>query len=402
MATNAPPPAGPAASNELSAKTALIASGLAFITCCFPVGIIGIALGVSARKKLAAVGRTTAPATVAIVLGVLSVLDFTGVFIKYRLDQKARGEQASGAAARAAEGRAKAELSADTACALAESWLLQHETSIPEPVTCKGKLSAGANVARLDGVQLGTKETYTVCFGRKTRWFALGVDLLGECPESVPEATAEGDETAQEEAMAKAAQQALLKKGIAKFQAHLALVAKAVDAREPKEQACPKLSKASAAIVDFTSLPLEGKPAKAEEGWGFLTSDELTTALDEKEDAKDRAEAVQKAMKAMTPYVLVLSYEDRALPKEVDSDTFDQGFFDGWLTVVDAKSSTVLCETKLDFESSKSIETHKVGLKIGPKVTLGGDLGADFIKQFNKALRAALQKATAGQVDVEY
>lgn len=399
---NTTPPSAPAASSEPSAKPALIASGLAFVTCCFPVGIVGIALGVSARKKLAAVGRTTAPATVAIVLGALSVVDFTGFAIKFHLDQQAREAQAAGASSRAAEGRTQATLSAETACALAESWLLEHKTTVPEAVACKGRLTAGPAVARLDDVKLGTDETYTVCFGRRSRWFVLGTGLLGECPDAVPEVKAEGDDAAQEEAMSKAAQQALLKKGIARFEQHLGSVAKAVDAREPKEQACPKLQAASAAIVDFTSLPLDGTPAKAEAGWGFLTSGALTTALDEKASVEDRVEAVQGAMKAMQPYVLVLSFEDRALPKDVDSDRFDQGFFDGWVTVVDASASTVLCETKLDFESSKSIETHKVGLKIGPKVTLGGDLGADFIKQFNKALKAALQKATAGQVDVEY
>jgi len=158
--------------------------------------------------------------------------------------------------------------------------------------------------------------------------------------------------------------------------------------------ACPALKQAEAQVIDADVVSKEGQLRAPQPGWEFLTTRAIRSAIDTDATPEDFAKAGER----MGRYAVVLVTDERELPKKVDSSSFDSGFFDGMLVLVEVPTAEALCAQPFTFESSESIEEHKVGLKLGPKVNVGGNLEDDFEDNFKKSLRSTLDHATHGQV----
>lgn len=177
---------------EKSARTAFYASILGVVVCCLPVGsLVGIVMGLKARKTAAALG---APAPwqsmAAIVLGV-----FWLGFVALALVMGVVGEREK--AARIATLRdgiketvRKSELDTPTACALAEIALLeggvgQGQGSLSlDRFRCDGAVEVSGATAVLKDVEFArqvSKPTKTVdaCFTFRSKW---RVDWIGNGP----------------------------------------------------------------------------------------------------------------------------------------------------------------------------------------------------------------------------
>lgn len=171
-----------------SASTqALLCSILGTLLCCFPVGIVGIVLGVRARSLASRLGAPPpARATLALALGILSSVLSVAVlaygFIQSGIDEENAKHRIATLEQELGAGPSRNELDRSTACGLAELHALRtgwdgrrgHSLAGFE---CLGKVRRSGDRAELDDFRFhpstDTKRRFEVrvCFKRGAVWY---------------------------------------------------------------------------------------------------------------------------------------------------------------------------------------------------------------------------------------
>ena len=350
-----PPPAPPS-------WAPAVLGGLSFITCCFPLGLVSAGLGLNGVLKAKREGRPPPmQAIAALALGLLSLFAFSALFIAYRRDLAASEAQKSAALDKVATTRKATRLDDATACRLAEAYLLDTEGIGAATVTCPEALQqSGANAASLPGVvfKRGSDDSvHTVCFVRTDGWIAWGGLQFGTCPPP-PGAPRGGTEEALREAGKPLLEEVLL----AEWKGELTRLNAALDLAPPEK--CADL-KGEAKVLDGALLGGKAGP----KDWDFLSSTVFVDAF-----RYPSASNATKALRGLGKYVLIVDSENRVLPRELSGHSFSAGDFEGHLYVVDVKASKVLCAAPLSFTNSATLSGGVgVGLKIGPRVGVGGE-----------------------------
>lgn len=173
------------------------------VTCCFPAGMLGFALGLQARSAVKeAGGRPPFTATVAIVLGLVSVVAFCGGVVLYVRDSRERDARIATLSAQVEKGRSSEAIDQPLACALAELELLQHGHGSVNAINisgfqCDGKLAQTGDRALLADVRFHTgadeRHVLTACLVRGARWSVAELRDDGSCsPRSARQPSASG------------------------------------------------------------------------------------------------------------------------------------------------------------------------------------------------------------------
>jgi hypothetical protein len=353
---------------------------VALFTCCFPLGLVAIALGVRDLMRANADGSSKLGPVAAIALGSISLVIFGWGAVLYARDQKAHEAQLGDASAKADKFRKSDTLTLEVATALGEEYLL----SKAGPGTQEVKVEGALEGMQLNGVVTAGKR-YTLCFKKSDHWFVYGAPRVGGCPPAADGAT---DDAVRDATAAAFDTQAV------------EFVSKKIrDAAELAESdagpaRCSAIAKeAKVAVLDPSFLPGGRERPVAE--WKFLSTSTLLKVFAQNAHADDAEEANDK----LSSYLLVLTFDERSLPEEgAKKDTFIMGEFSGDVRLVDMKNNKVLCTAPLEFESSDELETRKVGLKVGPKVNVGDNMSDDFEKHYKTALNATLKEMTGGKI----
>ena len=355
---------------------------IALVTCCFPLGLVAIALGVRDLMRANEDGSSKLGPIAAIAMGTISLGLFGWGAVLYAQDQKAHEAQLGASTAKADKLRKSETLTLEVASALGEEYLL----SKAGPGTQEVKVEGALEGMQLNGVVTAGKRS-TLCFKKSDHWFVYGSTRIGSCPPAAAGAT--------DDAVREATARTFDKQAVEFVTTKLRDAAKlAIDDAGPAR--CSGLSAAKVAVLDPTFLPGDDR---APEGWKFLSTSKLLKAFEEDADADDAEEAND----VLKDYLLVLTFDDRGLPEEgAKKDTFIKGDFSGDVRLVDLKNHKVLCTAPLEFESSDELETRKVGLKVGPKMNVGDDMGDDFVKHYKSALKATLKEMTGGKITADF
>lgn len=384
----------------------LVLSLLALFTFIFPLGMLGAWMGYrQAGKAKQANQRPRWQSRAAVVLGLLSVVDTVGLVMWMRHSNAEKMGQVGSALARVAKAREQVSLTQDTACALAEAFLVQRAVE-GAAVTCTGPIETTASAASLHGVTFAgpPPATYTVCLARRDRWFVTTAIQTSKCPESLPTvaegASAEDTERSIQQAMSGVASRAEAEAVLARLAHVRAVLATATD-----DGQCPDIGEAGLTVVDAAALPGEANAPPPDTSWKFLNSKAAWTALDTAENARARHKAAIDAFGAKVHYLLVVDASQRRAPQATDHG-FTPGMLSGRLSLVDVANGSVVCGSPFEFKSSQSVKTGggmNVGFRLGPKVNIGGkDLSAaidkDIRQNYSRALTSALDKMTSGRV----
>ena len=378
----------------------LVMSLASLATCCAPIGLVGAVLGFLSLRSARELGLAKPLSGIlAIVLGLASMVELGVVVHLYKRDQAAKNGQAAQALARAESGRHAGTLDKETACALAEAYLVKHHATMAEKVQCEGALTADGAQASLAQVKL-KKVPYTVCFQRaQGEWFAGAALTWGPCPQKMIEPTFAAGATAEAkgEAVRKAFTAALVDSQAKAFAMRVVDLVQRVDAgAAPLPRSCPRIEAPSMPVID-AQVVKNGQLVLPEKGWEFLSSALVAEGISALSARTREAETFTEAGRALQGYTLVLLTDDRRLPSRSDDDkAYLGGYFDGRMVVVDGAKNELICAPELRFESSRRIESAKIGLKLGPKVTVGGDLQDDFRKNFSEAVSVSLRNAMSG------
>jgi hypothetical protein len=187
---------------------ALIWSIVGLVTCCSPLAIVGLVMGLnvkSAAKKVAVLppGSSTA----AVVLGVCSLLIFSLGVTMYVIDSREKDARVETLKSRI-EGRLSgSDIDQQSACALVEIQLLEDGYADKSGISidgfqCDGKLELEGETATLRDVRFRTSSTerYAVaaCLVRGNRWSLKELRADGRCrePLAAPSASASGASSA--------------------------------------------------------------------------------------------------------------------------------------------------------------------------------------------------------------
>jgi hypothetical protein len=387
----------------------LVLSALALPTFLFPLGLLGAWLGhrqVGHARR--ANQRPRWQSRAAVVLGLLSVVDTVALAAWMRHSQTQKLGQVGSALARVATAREQVALTQDTACALAEAFLVQRATEAGA-VSCAGPIEATASTATLHGATFAgpPAATYTVCLARRSRWFVTTAIQSGACPESLPTvaegASVEETERAIQKAMSGVASRTELDAALAPLARVRPAVASATD-----DGQCPDIGQAGEAglaVVDAAALPGEANAPPPDTAWKFLNSRAAWTALDTAESARARHNSAMDVFGPDLHYLIVIDAKERRAPQATDHG-FTAGMLSGRLALVDVAKGSVLCSAPFEFRSSQSVKTGggiNVGFRLGPKVNLGGKdlsnaLDKDFRQNYSRAMTSALDKMTSGRV----
>lgn len=367
-----------------------ILGALSFVSCCFPLGLVGAGFGLRGLLRAKKEGRSPPLQSIAaIVLGLLSLGSFSWLAVTYQRDSEATLAQKSAALDKVATSRKAEQLDALTACTLAEAFLLDTQGVGAATVTCPLPLrkSEGA-AASLPGVifeRAGRSQPRTVCFVRSGgSWMAWGGLRFGECPEPPT-----GDD---EKALRAAAQPVLQKALMATWKRALARLDSALD--EDAQEKCPKLE-GEVRVLDAEGLGGKVGP----EEWDFLNSTEFVNAL-----RYPTAERAEDALENLGQYVVLLEADDRVLPEDVSDDSFSPGSWEGSLFIVEVSSAKAVCGAPLSFTNSATLGGGvKVGLKIGPKVGVGEESAqGNFEKNGEAAIDAVVRGLSGGHLSVRH
>lgn len=356
--------------------------------CCFPVGIIGAALGFRQFKVAQEQGRSMPiQAVLAMLLGVGS-LGTSGLLAwQMKKDNDAKKAQTAKVLDEVKDARKAESLDDKTACSLAELWFLDTQGIGAVETKCPSAMS-GTTLPDVEFKRQTTVKHFNVCFARSEgEWVVWGGLHAGTCPDA-PQA-------AGEKAMREAGKLVLEKATVDAWKLMASGVRVAAESGEFPEK-CPAKLSGEVHLVDVALLAGE-KNAK---DWDFLTTGDIARALPAKGATAEKA---KDALDAMGNAVAVLVAEKRELPREVNDSTFDMGFFDGTLVLVEPKKGEALCSTGVSFENSKSLGGGvKVGLKLGPKVNVGEESPqGDFEKNADLELARAVKELTGGKVTID-
>lgn len=377
----------------------LVLSFLGLVTCCAPLGVVGAILGFRQGQAAKNAGESFGTVNgMAVGLGVLSTVMMTAAYFEYKQDQAEKGSQRDSAMARVSDAdRAAETLSEATACTLAEVYLLDKVSSVPAPVNCPEPLQVDGAFATLPNVTLSTSTAtlHTVCLARGERWFVTGVSPSGSCPNTLPEVAAGPTVDATEAATQAAMPEHIAKVDVQNFVSKMAGLRAGMEA--DLGESCPPIVGQRVPVIDAALLPQGETLATPVAGWSFLSTADLREALDGSRSAVQRSKSATDAMKT-ADYLIVVESWERGLPK-ADGDGFESGYFDGRAMLVDWKTGTPLCHAAMAFENSDTVDVGggvDVGLKVGPKVNVGGtDLDDAIVKDLQKVYTSTLEATVA-------
>jgi len=392
-----------------TSSTPLVLSLLAFFTFIFPLGMLGAWMGYrQVGKAKQANQRPRARSWAAVVLGLLSVVDTVALVMWMRASNAEKAGQVGSALARVAKDREQAALTQDTACALAEAFLVQRAV-VATKVACTGPMETTATTAALHGATFAGPPavTYTVCLARRNRWFVTTAVQTSTCPQTLPTvdegATADETEAAIQKEMSGLTSRAELEATLAR----LARVRGAL-AAATEDGKCPDIGEAGLTVVDAAALPGVANAPPPDTAWKFLNSQDAWTALDTGASAPSRHKAAMDAFGSKVHYILVVDASQRRAPQATDHG-FVAGMLSGRLSLVDVANSSVACGAPFEFKSSQSVKTGggmNVGFRLGPKLNIGGKdlsqaIDKDIRQNYSRALTSALDKMTSGRVTAD-
>jgi hypothetical protein len=172
-------------------RTALIFSIVSLWACCFPLSIVGIVLGLRARREAAQSGTPPpATATIAIVLSVLPILMTVAFAIWFTIDSIALSKRIDELNARIPGADTAEQLGQQTACDLAELRIRTDGWNDDDPIVIDGFECPGRVEQRGDEAQLpdfsfnasgNARVTVTVCYKRGARWTVDEIRENGGC-----------------------------------------------------------------------------------------------------------------------------------------------------------------------------------------------------------------------------
>lgn len=399
------PPTPPRTSRSQGEKSNLptIAFVLSLFGCCVPVGIVAFVMGFLSMKSATDAGRPRPMLSVAamIISALFTVLG--GVAIVVGIKENAEREEAAGAMKQKLSATLDAQtLDQQTACDLANLYFLGVKEETAEAFDCKGPFENG-DIPRLLNVQRmygGEQESYTFCFARAHRWYVLATPADDRCPAeapALPSSKPSGDEAfeAQEKKLRDDAAEARAGELISSFKDTVFTLRDALD-KEHAEKKCALKAETKTSYVD-ANLILDGEDV-GEEGWNVLSDEDWRTALDDKQSAVKRSEAIDD-LRRKSKFVAIFDADGvRAWPvAEGTGGGYTMGAFDGWLTVVSLADGEVVCDGKLDFESSETVGGG-VKLKYMPDKSTKDLIDDDFEKKFKDAATAKAKALSGGKL----
>lgn len=346
-----------------NANIALVLTIVSFVTCCSPVGWIGLFFAYSSLSNAKKNG-IPAPVTakVAAALGVLGTLVMVGVFVASHFDQQDKEKRIAAIEAKIEKARHADAIDAKTACSIAEAYFLRSgKMYVSSEIACTGKLVVTGNTARLDGVAIVKQKkkqepTYRICFAKSARWYlAHAGESQEKCLDEAPEAA---NETAEQ--VVRDDYPRLLKSGEAPAaDKKLAAIRAVTAAAGAAEKKCTDATIAAALTAKGAKTPfatrtidgalLDGSDVSA---FDFETDPDILrfvrTAKDPGAARADDAHAVLDA-----PIVVVYRHKTRSTASIVDKGTrattwgYGPPTFDGTMYVVDVAKAEVLCQGPL-------------------------------------------------------
>lgn len=272
------------ASQEVSqaATRSLIATVVAFFSCCAPVGWLGAFFAWQAISKAGKHGiAKPTSAYIALGLSLFGSITSVSVVVLSQIDAKKKESRIATLESGLVTTQKAATLDAKTACTLAEvHFLREHVLPAEGTLTCNGALSANEKSATLDSVvvqKAGGPGTYRVCFAKGSRWYVIFADEgHADCLDEGPPAATEPEEKAARDGYAGL----LDKRRVGRVESHLAAARVAVEkASLGAEKACTDTTFEKVAKRDDRGLLravdyalLDGK---AESEFAFMSDDSL-------------------------------------------------------------------------------------------------------------------------------
>lgn len=393
-----PEPAAPAKPDS-SPTTAFILSLVGL--CCFPLGLAGGVLGYVAFAKARREGRPTpALAVGAMVLAVVAVL-ITFAFTVVSIRANAEREKEAAALRSSLTGKLDAEaLPPDVACDLAKEYLLGVNKKQVRDVKCTGSFTQGpvSRLSKVEYSEAAEQKAQTFCLARAHRWYVLATPADGVCPVEAPAAPAakppdEDGLVEQEDALRKQAVELRAQALLDRFDAQAEMARVAVEQPHQKKR-CPAWpSTVKAGHVDYDLLPGAQGDQKP---WPLLSDADARAALDRKGPKTSRAAAVDRLYEKSHFLAVFQSGEAKTLPVAT-GDSFVMGEFSGWLSLVDLKTGTVVCDAPVSFRSSEKVGGG-VRLKVAPKKSTQRLCDDDFEDAFKSAGSRAAAEMSGGKL----
>jgi hypothetical protein len=178
---------------EKSARHALIWSLVGAFVCCFPLSIVGLVLGLRARKE-ALQQKITVPvaSTLAIVISALVINLSLAFGIWFGIDQARLDDRIKELTARISARDTEEVLAQQTACDMAELRILtdgwaDDSSIVIDGFDCPGKVIQRETDAELPDFSFNTSSyarvTVTVCYKRGARWTVKAFREGAGCPE---------------------------------------------------------------------------------------------------------------------------------------------------------------------------------------------------------------------------
>lgn len=378
----APPVAPPApAPGARASKWALGLSVMSLVTCCIPAWIIAFVLAIKGMRAAKSAGLPAPSGAVpALVVASLAAILSSSVWAVALLT-KAPQTPTQVVQKRLEGKRDRTTLETDVACDLIHEQLLagwyRGKTNV-QNVACQGPFESAARRATLRGITVQFADgsaTLTGCLGRASRWFAAALVDDEECPAGPWTSTASGSETArveEEDSFRKAAAAAVDEGVIDRFMQQLTVARDALPQRHANRN-CDGLDQSlstsgAAAAVEAVDSALLGLPIGVGQGegpsdWPFLTTSHVRVALRGDAGARNRAEAAREVQRR-GPYLAVFSSVGRRWPRVMkakegtasDELGYAGGRFEGWMTIIDVRSGTAVCDGALSFRNSERVK----------------------------------------------
>ncbi|MFO0675354.1 MAG: DUF4190 domain-containing protein [Polyangiaceae bacterium] len=350
------------------------------VTCCFPVGIGAIVMGVQSNGLAKKANLHKDPkALVGIVVGALSILAFTGMCIVVAIQHAQQANRAADIAKATDEKRKAAEIDMATACSLAEARIIADGYSgktLLDKFTCRGPFDSKSTHPTLQGIDAemsGVTFKLQACFLRNDkRWFVVSVQEGGTC-EAMKLTNATGP-TPVEWEVAEAEARVNYRGEVSRLRSEKTTSALADLPRILKGTTAP----ATCPVARFKDLQAKrpGSPLKPltfdaellKEGskdaaggarWKTLTSRELVPLFDKSADANAKGKASEELSKRGESLVVAYVTDSRDWPvgKVVKGKAgYAGGSFVGRMVIVDLESRSALCAAPLNVETDAAVK----------------------------------------------
>jgi hypothetical protein len=182
-----------------NARHAMIWSLLGVVSCCFPLALVGLVMGLNAKSNARRVG-IVAPgtSTAAVIFGICSLMLFGAGVVLYIIDSQEREERIATLRTELANVLAQEAIQQRSACSLVELWVLENGFAGSSGLNvdgfqCDGKLEQTGEEAALHDVQFTTgsdeRQRVSACLVRGSRWSVRELRPDGSCAAPSPAAT---------------------------------------------------------------------------------------------------------------------------------------------------------------------------------------------------------------------